>query len=296
MIVEKLGILRDVIMGNLIKLKVRYSIYIKKHIVLSEKRDQDIIVTLTSYGERVKGSAVYTIYSILKQTVLPERIVLWLDEKEYGKDNLPDVLLFLEKYGLEVRFVPDLGPYTKIIHALKGFPNKHLITVDDDIYYSKQLIEELKMTHCHYPKAIVSGWAKVPTKDIHQQLSPYTEWPEYHHVDEHFEYDTQTLFPLGWSGVLYPAHTFDIEVMNAEVFTRLCPKADDIWLYVMGLRCKTEKRILTHSNITRYHTDLLRQLMTKDRLTAINRFGGENDKQLAAVHDYYEERKNIKEK
>jgi hypothetical protein len=84
--------------------------------------------------------------------------------------------------------------------------------------------------------------------------------------------------------------------MNAEVFTRLCPKADDIWLYVMGLRRKTEKRILTHSNITRYHTDLLRQLMTKDRLTAINRFGGENDKQLAAVHDYYEERKNIKEK
>ena len=132
----------------------------------------------------------------------------------------------------------------------------------------------------------------MPVKDSHQRLKPYTEWPEYHHVSDDFEYDSKTLFPLGWSGVLYPAHTFDEEVTNEEVFTRLCPKADDIWLYVMGLRCKAEKRILTHSSIARYHTDLLRQLMTKDRLTATNRLGGENDKQLAAVLEHYDERRN----
>lgn len=289
MIGEKIGILRDVVMGNLMKLRVRYDISIRKRLVLSEKQDQDIIVTLTSYGKRVKGSAVYTIYSLLKQTVRPESIVLWLDEKEYGKDNLPSVLVFLEKYGLEVRFANDIGPFTKIIHALRAFPDKHLITVDDDIYYSENFIEEMRMAHNIHPKAIVSGWAKVPEKDSDQRLKPYTDWPEYHHVNDDFEYDTKTLFPLGWAGVLYPAHTFDEEVANEEVFTRLCPKADDIWLYVMGVRCEAEKRILAHSSIARYHTDLLRQIMTKDRLTATNRFGGDNDKQLAAVLEHYKE-------
>ena len=292
MIGEKIGILRDVAMGNLMKLKVRYAIYSRRRLALSEKKDQDIIVTLTSYGKRVKGSAVYTIFSLLKQTVRPNRIVLWLDEKEYRNDNLPNELVFMERFGLEVRFAHDIGPYTKIIHALKAFPDKHLITVDDDIYYSESFIEELKMAHSLHPKAIVSGWAKMPVKDSHQRLKPYTEWPEYHPVSDDFEYDSKTLFPLGWSGVLYPAHTFDEEVTNEEVFTRLCPKADDIWLYVMGLRCKAEKRILTHSSIARYHTDLLRQLMTKDRLTATNRLGGENDKQLAAVLEHYDEGRN----
>ena len=139
--------------------------------MLSEKQDQDIIVTLTSYGKRVKGSAVYTIYSLLKQTVRPNRIVLWLDEKEYRNDNLPNELVFMERFGLEVRFAHDIGPYTKIIHALKAFPDKHLITVDDDIYYSESFIEELKMAHSLHPKAIVSGWAKMPVKDSHQRLA-----------------------------------------------------------------------------------------------------------------------------
>ena len=98
MIGEKLGILRDVAMGNLMKLKVRYAIYCRRRLVLSEKQDQDIIVTLTSYGKRVKGSAVYTIYSLLKQTVRPNRIVLWLDEKEYRNDNLPNELVFMKRF------------------------------------------------------------------------------------------------------------------------------------------------------------------------------------------------------
>jgi hypothetical protein len=292
MIREKLGILRDVAMGNLMKLKVRYAIYIRRRFVLSEQQDDDIVVTLTSYGNRVKGSAIYAIYSLIKQTVRPERIVLWLDEKDYDKDNLSGYLKFLKRFGLEVRFDHDIGPYTKIIHSLRAFPDKHLITIDDDIFYSENFIEEMREAHRQHPNAIIAGWAKVPLKDSQQKLKPYTEWPEYHHVNDDFEYDSKTLFPLGWAGVLYPAHTFDEEVTNEEVFTRLCPKADDIWLYVMGLRCKAEKRILTHSSIARYHTDLLRQLMTKDRLTATNRLGGENDKQLAAVLEHYDERRN----
>ena len=284
---NKIGIVKDVLMGNLMKLKVMYDIRIRRAMKCPTKEEKDVIISLTSYGKRVKGSAIYALYSLLSQTVRAERIVLWLDEDTYNSKNLPKDLKFLCNYGLEVRYAKDIGAYTKLMHALKTFPDKHIITADDDIYYTKTFVEELTEAHQQQPKAIITAYAKMPTTDQNHRLRPYIEWPEYHHVNADFEYDKTKLFPLGWAGVLYPAHTFDHEAENEAVFLTLCSKADDIWLYVMGLRCQVEKRLLKESHISYYHTDLLRQLVTKDRLTATNRLGGENDKQLEAVLEHY---------
>lgn len=284
---NKIGILKDAFMGNLMKLKVMYDIRLRKAITLAAQQDSSVIVSLTSYGRRVRGSAVFTVYSLLRQTVRPDRVVLWLDEDEYNSGNLPGDLRFLSNYGLEVRFGKDIGSYTKVIHSLSAFPDKHIITADDDLYYTKSFVSEFVEAHRQHPKAIITGFAKVPVSDGDHRLVPYDAWPEYHHVTASFKYDSLKLFPLGVGGVLYPSHVFDDEVKNEAVFTALCPKADDIWLYIMGLRCQAEKRILTDSHIAYYHTDLLRQYLTKDRLTATNRFRGENDTQLQALLEHY---------
>ena len=249
---NKLGILKDAFMGNLMKLRVLYDIRLRKSIKLSSHQNNSIILSLTSYGKRVRRSAVYTVYSLLRQTVRPERVVLWLNEEEFNSQNLPDDLRFLCNYGLEVRFGKDIGPYTKIIHSLSAFPDKHIITADDDLYYSKNFVKEFLEAHCQHPQAIITAFAKVPVSE-NCQMATYDAWPEYE-----------------------------------AVFTTLCPKADDIWLYIMGLRSQAEKRILVDSHISYYHTDLLRQYLTKDRLTATNRFGGENDTQLQALIAHYE--------
>ena len=285
---NKIGILKDALMGNLMKLKVVYDIRLRKAVGLSSRQENSVIVSLTSYGNRVKGSAVYTVYSLLRQSVRPERVVLWLDEKEFNSQNLPDDLRFLCDYGLEVRFGKDIGPYTKIIHSLSAFPNKHIITADDDLFYTKNFVEEFIDAHRKHPQAIITGYAKMPMTNGKHQIAPYGEWAEYHHVPASFQYNSATLFPLGWGGVLYPSHVFDDEATNEAVFMSLCPKADDIWLYIMGLRCHAEKRMLTDSRIAYYHTDLLRQYLTRDRLTATNRFGGENDTQLQALLAHYD--------
>lgn len=285
---NKIGILKDALMGNLMKLKVVYDIRLRKAVGLSSRQENSVIVSLTSYGNRVKGSAVYTVYSLLRQRVRPERVVLWLDEKEFNSQNLPNDLRFLCDYGLEVRFGKDIGPYTKIIHSLSAFPNKHIITADDDLFYTKNFVEEFVDAHRKHPQAIITGYAKMPMTNGKHQIAPYGEWAEYHHVPASFQYNSATLFPLGWGGVLYPSHVFDDEATNEAVFMSLCPKADDIWLYIMGLRCHAEKRMLTDSRIAYYHTDLLRQYLTRDRLTATNRFGGENDTQLQALLAHYD--------
>ena len=285
---NKIGILKDALMGNLMKLKVVYDIRLRKAVRLSSRQENSVIVSLTSYGNRVKGSAVYTVYSLLRQSVRPERVVLWLDEKEFNSQNLPDDLRFLCDYGLEVRLGKDIGPYTKIIHSLSAFTNKHIITADDDLFYTKSFVEEFVDAHRKHPQAIITGYAKMPMTNGKHQIAPYGEWAEYHHVPASFQYNSATLFPLGWGGVLYPSHVFDDEATNEAVFMSLCPKADDIWLYIMGLRCHAEKRMLTDSRIAYYHTDLLRQYLTRDRLTATNRFGGENDTQLQALLAHYD--------
>ena len=287
-ITNKIGILKDVFMGNLMKVKVLYDIRIRRNITLSPIKDDSTIVSLTSYGKRVKGSALYTIYSLLKQNVRPERVVLWLNEEEYNDNTIPSGIRFLCDYGLDVRYAKDIRSYTKIIHSLKVFPDKHIITADDDIYYTKNFVEEFVNAHRLNPKAIITGFAKDPILDKENHLKTYSDWPEYHNVSASFEYDRMKILPLGWAGVFYPSHVFDEEVANEAVFTTLCPKADDIWLYIMGLRSNAEKRILSDSRIAYYHTDLLRQYFTKDRLTATNRFGGENDIQLKALLDHYE--------
>lgn len=282
-----MAIVKGVFMGNLMKLKVMYDIRLRKSIHVSPQQDASVVVSLTSYGSRVKSSVVYTIYSLIRQTIRPKRIVLWLDQQTYNDKNLPSQLRLLCNYGLEVRYAKDLRSYTKIIHALTAFPDKHIITVDDDVYYGKTLVEKLIEAHKQHPQAIITSYAKVPTTDRRNQLEPYTKWPEYYHATADWHYDSYRLLPLGVGGVLYPSGVFDEEVKNESVFTRLCPKADDIWLYVMGLRCQAEKRILTDARIAYYHTDLLRQCMTRDRLTNANRLGGENDTQLQALLAHY---------
>ena len=45
--------------------------------------------------------------------------------------------------------------------------------------------------------------------------------------------------------MLYPPKIFDIEVLNEEIFMKLAPRADDIWLKAMTLKnnkqCKKVK-------------------------------------------------------
>lgn len=57
-----------------------------------------VTVSLTSYGDRVY-SVCYVIYSILMQSVQPNRIILWLSEQEYNDENLPQSLKDLRSRG-----------------------------------------------------------------------------------------------------------------------------------------------------------------------------------------------------
>jgi hypothetical protein len=130
------------------------------------------IVTLTSYGKRVKSTAPYTICSLLNQTLAPDRIILWLA----NGTKIPPILKVLTQKGLEIKYCEDIKSYKKLIPALKQFPDDVLITADDDVYYPENWFEQLKNAYDNDNKKIYAHRMHEISFDEQRNMMPYKKW------------------------------------------------------------------------------------------------------------------------
>lgn len=190
---------------------------------------EELIVSLTSYGERIE-TVHLAIESLLQQTLKPNRIILWLSEKEFANKHLPILLTNLESRGLEIRYCEDYKSYKKLLPTLKMFPDATIITFDDDIIYPQDVVEKLYFTHIEYPNDIIFARGHEIMLDKYGQILPYNSW----------KFETKKTFgrnilPTGGAGCLYPPHCFHNEVLNWDIIKENCPYADDIWFKVMTL-------------------------------------------------------------
>lgn len=293
--IKKIQLLSDAIIGNLLKLKVNYDLYIRKSLSISDEVEPTLMVTLTSYGHRLRHSVQYTLYSILKQKVRPGKIVLWIDADEFCSEEIPAGLRVLQGYGVEIReYVPKIRSYRKFIPALEQFPGYHYITVDDDLYYSSNLVQTLWEAHKKQPKAVIALAVTPPTfAEGGNTVIPYKKWKHFVAPNKEFVYNPKTLMPIGFGGVLYPYGLFDEEVLKESVFMKLCPMADDLWFYIQGVRRDVSKFVPVGSKVKYYQTDLIRQKLNRDRLNDANRIQGQNDVQLENLLEYYDLDSNI---
>ena len=192
--------------------------------------NHDIIVSLTTYGERVHEVA-FTIESVMQQSMKPNRIILWLDYS-FKNQRLPQSLLNQQKRGLEIAFCKDLRSYKKLIPSLHKFPNDAIITLDDDLLYDYDIIEHLILPYLENPQYIYSCRGHQMLFDQEHQLLPYIDWhwnvSELGCIEHYF-------FTSG-GGTLFPPGSLDEEVLNEEVFMAICPLADDVWLNAMALK------------------------------------------------------------
>lgn len=285
---KQLEILFRAIIGNLFKLKALFCLMLNIKPKNSQKKAENVVVSLTSYGKRVKNCVAYSIYSIYKQSVNPEKIILWLDGINWNNQNLPFLLKRLIEWGnLEVKFCEDIRSYKKLIPALKEYSNKCIITIDDDIYYSTKLVEKLYYRHKEFPNKICATHYFIPTFTSKGEICPYRLWITDSMKQDICNRDEKILMPSGFGGVLYPPNCFDKDVFDKNVFLKLCPLADDLWFYLMAIKKQTLRTNVPNSSIKFYDIDLFRQLATKDRLHDINVKENQNDIQLEKVIEYY---------
>lgn len=202
--------------------------------IINEKLflDKPVIVSLTTYSNRIHDVHL-TIESIAMQTQKANRVILWLDEKEFSLDNLPLTLKLQSQRGLEIKFCNNYKSYKKLIPTLEyGINCNHNITIDDDILYPPDLIDRFSVEYRKGNKNIQCNRAYI-IKKRHEKVSPYHKWKLIGNNKENVSgFD---IFPTGVGGVFYPNDSFNEEVVNILTFSSLAPYADDIWFKCMTL-------------------------------------------------------------
>ena len=159
---NKLLVLYNVLAGYCIKWKTDIFGPGKLYPLERKNEGENIIVSLTSYGRRVQKTVYYTLVSLLKQTLPANRIILWLSADNWSDETLPKRLKKLKEYGVEYGFCKDLRSYTKLIPSLKAAPKDLIVTVDDDMIYSRILLQTLYKEHKKYPDCICCMEALMP--------------------------------------------------------------------------------------------------------------------------------------
>ena len=197
--------------------------------------DSEIIVSLTTFPARI-DTVWITIMTLLRQSVRPFKIVLWLSTDEFPnmKKGLPSKLLRLEKYGLDIRFCDNLYSHKKYYYSMKEFPNYYIVTVDDDMFYPENLLQKLIETHFKYPNAVVCSYAHRIIVNEEGKIEEYDNWIK-GTIERGPAFD---LMPVGFGGVLYPPDILSKKVFDKECILINCPKTDDLWLKFMSLKNK----------------------------------------------------------
>lgn len=248
-----------------------------------DRQPEKVVVSLTSYGKRVTRTLPSVIISLLKQSYKPDVVVLWLDRDEWNENTIPNVLRKLRDKGLTIRFCENLYSFKKHIPAIETYPNDVIITVDDDFYYPSNFIKKLMVEYKKNPNRIYTHIAHRPTFSDNGDLLPYSNWDKL--VSNSSE---SPLFATTGGGCLYKKSFLYEDVCNRKLFQTLCPKADDVWMYFMGILKGTPTKVLKNNHFSMMPLDVFYQLTHKDcNLASVNVKKSYNDVQIGQVMKYY---------
>ena len=243
--------------------------------------DEPLVVSLTTFGQRVFDVHL-VVESIMQQTVLPNRIILWLDETEFNESSLPLSLKKMQQRGLEIRYCPNLRSYKKIIPTLKLVPEATVITIDDDVLYPEDFVERLVSAYKADKKCIYFCRGRYILRNK-KGYAPYKQWKMVDKTEKRMD-----ILPTGIGGVLYPRGCFFKDVLDENLFMRLCPKADDVWLRVMTLKQGYPCCLVEYSGQFRYSFVNLDRTQQRSALSNNNLYSNANDVQIEKSFSHYE--------
>lgn len=239
--------------------------------------DSDVIVSLTTYPDRI-NIVWKTLETLFRQSVRPAKIVLVLSSDEFPDQVLPRVL---EKYaaeGLQIVFVNgNTRSYKKLLPALDLYPDRSIVTADDDILYPHRWLEQLVEAHRQRPTHII-GHRGTAILEQGKGVAPYLEWPQ-----ADLRTPANRVFLTGSGGILYPPKSLPDMVSDTETALRLCPTADDIWFKAMSLLVGTPL-----SKVSDWQGDFVTvREAQRSSLRELNVAQGRNDKQFENVMNHF---------
>lgn len=199
-----------------------------------KKNEVPLIVSLTTIESRL-NKVHTTLRSVMNQSIKPEKIILWINENDRNK--IPKKVKILTGDLLEIKFTHHKSSHKKLLPTLELFPDKVIVTCDDDLIYEKKWLEKLYNTHKKYPNDIICNKARQIAVDKNNKALDYKFW----------RYTNQNNFrknlAIGEGGILYPPKSLHPQITDYDLALKLAPKNDDLWFKAMALRNNTIVRL-----------------------------------------------------
>ena len=257
--------------------------------VRKNKRETSLLISLTSVESRLPWLQI-TLASLMRQSVKPDRILLFLHE---DVRKIPKTVLAFRRRGLQIVRVKgeDTRSYKKVIPALKKFPNASVVTADDDLMYPRNWLKNLYAAYQKEPMYIHCHRAHKIARKKSGQPMQYLDWEL---TSPNFQGPSPDLFATHGAGALLRVDFFHKEVFNQEQFLKLAPYADDVWLHAMARMNGTEvKKVMPYSSPLLYsHRADGQAVGEAENLFERNVLKKMNDVQMRAVARQYPLLKN----
>ena len=242
--------------------------------------DKDVVISITSFPKRIHRLPLI-MESIYRQTIKPTKIVLWLADEQFQDKCYVNKLFrkFINR-GLEIRYCEDIKSHKKYYFSLKEFPSSLIVTLDDDIFYSEYMLEELLYKYKEHPNCIIAHRAHLMKFNERGDLAPYSKWDI---LARKSGLPSMYLFPTTGAGCIIFKEAFIDSVLDKELLKTLSFNADDIWLKCMSVLKGVEVIIVKTD-----YPEIIDLIGTKsDGLAKINVVNGNNDIQIKKITEHF---------
>lgn len=246
----------------------------------SQNTYEDVIVSLTTFPLRA-GKLWIVLESLLRQTIKPSRIIVWLSKDQFPTEkDIPLSLLRYRDKGIDIELVEnDFRSHKKYHYVVNNYPDAVLVTVDDDIMYPSTMLENLLKAHQQWPNAVIARYAYKMLFDEDGNITSYSKWKR---IMTPLSPANDVFFGSG-GGTLFPVGAFYKDVKDIDLARCLCPTADDIFLNAQ-CRINNTPVAVIDSKVALLNV----QYKENRRLATMNiDEGNANDIQISAINNYY---------
>lgn len=248
--------------------------------------NNSIIISFTSYPARI-NNVWLVLECMFRQTILPDKIILYLSEEQYPTIDFvpPNIKRYICQL-FEIRIIKgDYKSHKKYYYTQHDFPNKSIITIDDDIIYPTYLVERLSKMAEKYTYAIPAMYCHRIYWNENGCVQPYSKWASYM-IKKGIK--SSNLFFGSGGGTYFPPGSLSGSDIPFEVIDKICPSADDIWLNAI-----TRKNGFIPISITSTHGSVPTWSNNNQTLSSINNGKKLNDRQLINTINYFKQSYNI---
>lgn len=246
----------------------------------SKHTSNAIIVSLTSIPQRIQTTYL-TIESLLRQSIRPDHIILYLAKDEFLDRKLPTKICKQMDRGLEVKYVDNIRSHKKYCYALQEYRDSLLVTADDDIIYPECMLSRLLEKYNRFPNSIICNRCNIIRRIGGKPMS-YVRWKGNEDYESLDDIDEKDIFFTTGGGTLFPAWLLSEESVNVGKIMELCPTADDVWLNFMARLNGIDVHCLDPIDGHCLFNDVNSYTLAQDNI-----YGGKNDAYINRMADIY---------